>query len=46
MTWERVWQEVWKLNMFTAIPVMPDITSQLLIAVLSILSEYLLRQRG
>ena len=38
--------KAWKLNRFTAVPVMPDITSQLLIAVLSILSEYLLRQWG
>ena len=38
--------KAWKLNTSTAVPVMPDIASQLHIAVLSILSEYLLRQRG
>ena len=46
VTGERVWQEVWKLYTFTAVPVTPNITSQLHMAVLSILSEYLLRQRG
>ena len=38
--------KAWKLNTSTAVPVMPNIASQLHIAVLSILSEYLLRQRG
>ena len=38
--------KAWKLNTSTAVPVMPDIASQLHIAVLSILPEYLLRQRG
>ena len=46
VTGERVWQEVWKLYTFTAVPVTPDITSQLHMAVLSIPSEYLLRQQG